>query len=422
MPSTHEVPRVDALVVAATIADHLCRERLESGGECTWLGWTQRETDRGDLESVYETCGPAIYGGTSGIALFLAEVYARTKEAEVRRTAVAALNHALARTHEIHARFRVGFYCGTVGVAHAAVAGGRLLDRQDLVAKGVAMLGQLSNSPDEECLLDVISGAAGAIPTLLALAGDLLLPELRRWVERLGDRIMAAAIKTEAGWSWGDDSTGFRSARPLTGLGHGAAGFGWALLELFSATGEERFLSGAEQAFNYERSWFREPPGNWPDFRYFDGESEPPPYGVAWCQGAPGIGLTRLRALEIRPDEHYRGEVAAALRAVTTNLDDAPPPADRDFSLCHGLGGIGEFLLETARVLKDSDSATMAYRLAAAGADRHGVDPAGWRCGVSCGTNPSLMLGLAGIGYFFLHTADPTLTSILLAAPGRLQP
>jgi lantibiotic modifying enzyme len=33
------------------------------------------------------------------------------------------------------------------------------------------------------------------------------------------------------------------------------------------------------------------------------------------------------------------------------------------------------------------------------------------------GSNPSLMIGLAGIGYFYLRLADPTLESVLLVHP-----
>jgi lantibiotic modifying enzyme len=33
------------------------------------------------------------------------------------------------------------------------------------------------------------------------------------------------------------------------------------------------------------------------------------------------------------------------------------------------------------------------------------------------GSNPSLMIGLAGIGYFYLGLADPALPSVLLVRP-----
>jgi lantibiotic modifying enzyme len=230
----------------------------------------------------------------------------------------------------------------------------------------------------------------------------------------LGERIVTAASKSDAGWSWGDDSTGFQSKRPLTGLGHGAAGFGWALLELFQVSGERRYLEGGEQAFRYEQSWFRDPPGNWPDFRFFDGEAEPPPYGLAWCQGATGIGLTRLRALKICPSEQYRNDVAAALRAVEVSLAEGPPPGERDFSLCHGVAGMGDFLLEASRVLSDPGAEAKVKQLAMAAAARHRTKPDGWPSGVQAGSNPSLMLGVAGVGYFLLRLTGPRLQSILL--------
>ena len=206
----------------------------------------------------------------------------------------------------------------------------------------------------------------------------------------------------------------------MTGLGHGAAGFGWALLELYRTTGRRRFLEGSENAFQYERSLFRDPPGSWPDFRFNDGVSEPPPYGVVWCQGVSGIGLTRLRALEICPNAVLRNEVSAALRAVTARLSIGPL-AEGDFSLCHGAAGMADFLVECGRILEDDTATALAHQVAVASATRYAANPATWPSGVPGKTgNPSLMLGLAGAGLLFLRLEDPGLRSILLPTPAHL--
>jgi len=41
--------------------------------------------------------GPELYGGTSGIAIFLAQLFALTGELELRRTAEGAIRQALAQ-------------------------------------------------------------------------------------------------------------------------------------------------------------------------------------------------------------------------------------------------------------------------------------------------------------------------------------
>ena len=42
------------------------------------------------------------------------------------------------------------------------------------------------------------------------------------------------------------------SSNNLTGFSHGAAGIGYALLELYAITKELKFLMAAENAFSYE--------------------------------------------------------------------------------------------------------------------------------------------------------------------------
>jgi lantibiotic modifying enzyme len=68
-------------------------------------------------------------------------------------------------------------------------------------------------------------------------------------------------------------------------------------------------------------------------------------------------------------------------------------------------------------VLAQPELAELVSEMAAAGAGRFADEPARWPCGVRRGSNPSLMIGLAGIGYFFLGLADPALPSVLLVRP-----
>ena len=99
------------------------------------------------------------------------------------------------------------------------------------------------------------------------------------------------------------------SSNNLTGFSHGAAGIGYALLELYDITKELKFLMAAENAFSYENHWFNKQNNNWPDFGTHDGirvskdKNQRLAYSYAWCHGAPGIGLSRIRAYDILRDE-----------------------------------------------------------------------------------------------------------------------
>jgi len=404
-----------ALSVSARIADHLCDTAFRHGDRCTWMGMTQHAEDGSDqVDFAYGTLGPDLYGGSCGVALFLSEACRRTGSRRWRDTALAGIGHALDRLYTIPPPARAGFYTGQVGIAYAAVMIGRSLDCPDLEAQAVAVLDRLGGVADSDLVVDLISGGTGAIAPLLALADWLGRPAFGDLAMRLGRRTVAAATRSDEGWSWPVQVGGIEAARPLTGLAHGAAGIGWSLLELGSATGAGEMIEAAHQAFRYENRWFRPAEDNWPDFREEDGEEAP--VCEAWCHGAPGIGLTRLRAVELGFD-FYRTDAEAAIRTTRSALADRDRWVDGDFSLCHGRAGLGEVLRYASRVLGQPGTGELVWEAAAAGAARFAGTPASWPCGVRRGSNPSLMIGLAGIGYFFLGLADPAVPSVLLVRP-----
>jgi lantibiotic modifying enzyme len=405
--------------VASEIADRLCQEAYRYNGACTWMGTVQHGGGPNEVATFsWETIGPDLYGGASGIALFLSEMSARTGEAGYRETARAALRFSADRLNRILPRFRQGFYSGRVGVAFALARGAELLGEPEVALDAWRELEQRTADGNEGILLDVISGAAGSVAPLLWLARSSARSEPRVLAERLGERILAAANREAIGWSWGEDATGFPSHRPLTGYGHGAAGIGLALLELFAATGDTRYRDAGREAFRYENAVFNPERDNWPDFRYSADGGEQGHFGMAWCLGAPGIGLSRLRAMEIDAEHpEHRRDTETALRSVRRLLADAADPGREDFSFCHGWAGLGDFALRAATTLGSSDARALAEEIARRGSSVCAGSPGQWHCGMQRGTHPSLMLGLAGIGHFYLRLADPSVPSLTLVSP-----
>src|SRR5581483_2271946 len=145
----------------------------------------------------------------------------------------------------------------------------------------------------------------------------------------------------DEGWSW---RTVGGMRRNLTGFSHGTAGIGWALLELWSATGEERFRGGALEAFRYERSLFDAEQRNWPDYR-----EEETRYPAVWCHGAGGIGFSRLRAWQLLGDPETLAEARTALATTADTLRE-----DRSFGLCHGTAGNADLLVYASDVLGEA--------------------------------------------------------------------
>ena len=408
------IDRSLALSTASGIADLLCRAAFFHNGRCNWCGSVLEGGEESGIRTSYQTLGPDLYGGTSGIALFLGESFLRVGDARFLTTAEAAISGAIDRVDTIYRGSRFGFYTGTLGVAYAAVQLGHVLGRPDLISRARNIMTRLIADLDPPFLLDVIGGTAGAIPVLLKLEVALEMPELRHCAQQFGEAIMAAASKGTKGWSWGEKAGGIESPRDLTGFAHGAAGIGWSLLELYRTTSQAEFLDGALEAFRYENRWFQPSRDNWPDFRWDDGVEEPAPCMVAWCHGAVGIGLARLAALSVGDEPWVRRDAEAAVRASKQVLTDPDVPPDLDFCLCHGQSGTAAFLLRAGEVLHDEEARDLALTAAASSAARFAEAPHAWPVGLRRGTTPSLMTGLAGIGYFYLGLADPSLPSVLL--------
>jgi lantibiotic modifying enzyme len=156
----------------------------------------------------------------------------------------------------------------------------------------------------------------------------------------------------------------------LTGFSHGTAGVAYALLELFQATGDTKYRRGAELAFNYERRWFDASAGNWPDFREEPGArkrgNDPWPCATAWCHGAPGIGLSRLRAYEVLRDATCKDEALIALETTRSWIESALRSGTCSFCLCHGLAGNADLLLQGRLVLGEAGERTGPLHLKSA--------------------------------------------------------
>lgn len=250
--------------------------------------------------------------------------------------------------------------------------------------------------------LDLIGGAAGIIGPLASLTDNLFAHAL----------LVAAAhrLATTQLPSGGWPST--MSKQPMTGFAHGAAGMGLALVQAGTALGREEWIDAGVLGFEYEHSVFDSQTGTWPDFR---NPGRPPM--VAWCHGAAGIGLSRVRALDLLPDHpdapRWHEELSVAMQATA----GAPPPVTDH--LCCGLTGRAAVLSIAGRAMSEqswisaSDGLTQA---ALEGFQRRGrfalplddpTDPAT--------VSPGLMTGLAGIAAHLLaREQDEDLAAFLL--------
>jgi class II lanthipeptide synthase len=408
------------LEVAAAIGRRLADEAIWHEDRCNWIGAAAEPGPAGVPSVVYGSLGADLYSGTAGVALVLAEIAAAGGEASARRTALGAIRQALRRTESMPAE--VGLYTGALGVAWAATRVSAALGEPEPAERAAEIPARVGVDRPSD-VSDLIAGHAGGILALLALADLERDQTLLARAADLGGGLLEAARRRNGTLSWA--SPGIPAREHLTGLSHGASGPGLALLELHGATGEAEFRDAGLAAFAYERDLFHPTAGNWADLRTLEPSvdgAEGPFFMTAWCHGAPGIGLARLRAVELLGDPVCRSEAEIAAATTEAALGDALTSTPCDLSPCHGLSGLAEVLLHADRVLGgDRDGGRrLALALAEAGVERYADPGRPWPCGVPEGETPGLMIGLAGIALFYLRLHDPTVPSALWLRPATV--
>jgi lantibiotic modifying enzyme len=304
----------------------------------------------------------------------------------------------------------------------AALRTGLMLDSAEFVDAGTGLLrdvGRLIEAAGRQDIesrdrpeFDLMSGVAGTVLALVLGHRHTGEDELAEAAATAAGWLLRTARKTRTGWSW--RSLRMTAHRDLTGLSHGAAGVAVALIEAFRLTGEEVFATAARNAMRYENRWLSAEEGNWPDFRRHTDDPRARVYTTLWCNGAPGIALSRLYAYEQLGEPRWRQDAMTALAAterVTRLLVDG---GGADYSLCHGLPGNAESFQQAGVILgADAIGLDIPPLVADHGLERN-ARTGTWPCGTHSEETPNLMLGLAGIGYFYLRLAAPQIPSVLL--------
>src|SRR5262249_51142554 len=149
-----------------------------------------------------------------------------------------------------------------------------------------------------------------------------------------GEQILSKAEAGAPGICW---RSGKSVETRYLGYAHGAAGIGDALLSLSVASGREEFRVAAADAATWLAANILPTQDNelvlWPT------APGGKPTGPSWCLGSTGIGMFFLRACQHQLFPAAAGLVVRAARSAAAAHWLGP-------SLCHGLAGNIDFLLE----------------------------------------------------------------------------
>ncbi len=405
-----------ALRLAREVGDALLEAAVELDGGLAW----RRRYEFADRTEF----GPDIYGGTAGVALYLAELAWRTGDGRYADAAGGAARW-LAGPAWGRGRAQHGLHHGEAGIAWTFLRLADRLDTPGYVAAADLRMRRLRGAA--AITNDLIYGTAGTVLALLAVHDATGDPAHLAEARALGDEVLAAAVPGPGGlgcyWEVASATPG-GPVLPLLGLMHGAAGIGLALAHLGHHTGDARYLDAARATAELLLAAARPEPSSteiddgdpvaggtmavtWP--RHLGD----PPVGLqAHCHGAGGIGQFFLWLDRITPDARYRTAAAAAARAVadTRALDDRS-------GICHGLSGTGHLMLDCHQAFGGSRWRDLADECAGHLARFRVADRPGVHTMRGDASSPDLLVGFAGVGSFLLRLADAGSAPDLVLGP-----
>lgn len=285
IPAAPPVTRGGALRLARRAADRICSE---AEGHDDGLVWRSRYFVGKGL------VGRDVSAGMAGTILCLAELAEEFRDPahlEVLRRGTSAL----IGLRPLPGDERCGLYIGDTGVVAALLRAGQVLGDGGVVEvatrRARAEAGCPLGSPD------VFHGAAGRLLVNLLVWDETQDPEFLSRATAIGEALldMREGGAGEARWRIPPGYADL-SGKSYLGYAHGAAGIADTLLDLFEATGNERFAEAATDAITWigrqavavldDDTGF-----GWPQV---EGGPPHPPF---WCHGAGGIARLRARQL-----------------------------------------------------------------------------------------------------------------------------
>jgi lantibiotic modifying enzyme len=379
-----------ALDYARLVGDELCRLLDDPSRPVSW-SYQATATESNDIQG-------SLYYGSAGIALFLAYLDSIEPDEKLRQAAERAMAHALTCVPA-----RIGAYEGLAGLVYVLTHLHHLWGGSTWLELAVDRSRQLAGMIDQDRTFDVLTGSAGVIPVMLGLAR--VSGESLDTAHRCARHLLQHADRTELGLSW-PPARRDEAVANFTGFAHGAAGIGWALTALGASTGQEDYVAAGKLAFAYEASHFDHDRQDWYDLRtsileMTKGRSH---FGNAWCNGAAGIGLSRLESWAAlgKADEQLLRETYLALSATLRNFAKLG-----NDTLCHGRSGNAELFLRFGRV-KDEPAFQLEANIQAQAHWRRLATTPGWpRVDGDHQALPGLMIGVTGMGMHFLRLAHP---------------
>jgi lantibiotic modifying enzyme len=357
-----------------------------------------------------------IFNGSAGILLFFLSLYKYNNKQCYLQTALAIANRLLKHADITTPRYYT-FYGGAAGVLYICTQLYKSTGNLAYLEKALELERSYSTGFRERVTqCDLLSGQAGILLAVSHLYAYTKEPSLLTTMDGVISRLVSGAHIARTGLKW---DTFKHSYDSLTGFSHGASGIAFALSQAGHYFGAGGLQYLAEQAFEYEATYFDSHTGNYMDLRigvermqnirseYNDllyewplSAFQPTMSGISsWAHGAAGCALSRLFAFEATGEQVY---VQQAGKALACSWEYFLQQQYIDYSLCSGYGGIAAVFVQAAKTLNEPEWHTRAMQIANAAIDYYNKQGTYNSKVPQHITDPGLFSGMGGVGYWLL--------------------
>ncbi|MGY4688484.1 type 2 lanthipeptide synthetase LanM [Salibacterium sp. K-3] len=390
---------------AERIYKDIWERRITGERDQTEVTWIVKQYDMKADKLGLSPMSAFLYDGKIGLSLFMAALYRMNNEEHLKDDVACALGDFRKNLRSpdfayVWKRMSLGLGKGLAGIIKSLMLISEYLEDSSYLEDALYMAENITEERvQSDHGLDIIGGSAGLLSVLSELHERTNRTSFFPLARRLSNHLLEQRSNIESGhkmWHSGVEQ------KPLTGMGHGAAGYAKALLQWYEIDGGPSLYKAAYEAVDYENMQYNDRKNNWPDYRRNKELSkEQEAFMGGWCSGAPGIGLARLQKRVTDP-MHQRD----IQRALTFTHDCPVHGSDHvccgnagriDLLLEAYLHGYGEKQLEAARkratwMIERKDQ--LGHYLL------NGKDQ-------GSGFNPSFFQGTSGIGYMLLRNIAP---------------
>lgn len=379
-----------------------------AGNEVNWLITTPIGDDD-DFSWDIRGMSVYLYEGLAGIAIYFAAMNKYFENAKykgvidgITRTLFEYTDDLLQSTE---CEGNSGLFSGEAGLVYIYILLYQILKERDYLVYAKKHIKILVKLIEQDTKYDIMYGNAGAI---LSLTGMYELTSDKEYLDaafRAGE-LLVEAQKEDGGWQSNPDMCS------LAGMSHGAAGMVYALAKLWKYKRDDTILYAIKRGLEFENSLFVQGYANWKDERYYKGEkiSESNNYTAAWCHGAPGILLSRIRIQNLMDGEIVDIAVKDIKHSIATVHDSCMGVNN---CLCHGNMGNSEIVQEYCKVFPDQEMKAASELTRRNLIEKISQDE-------NLGIKPfygfqslGFMNGLAGIGYSIMRELDKELPCIM---------